>query len=65
MQCEDVVQIFSLRVNGRECDWRWEGSLLKIVAREKRGENMLEITLVSPAGKKMEISQEDGEKSCS
>lgn len=56
VQCRGAVQVFSFRVNKKECAWRWEGDMLRAVTEAAEGENRLELLLVSPCGEKILLS---------
>lgn len=57
VQCRGAVQIFSFRVNEKECDWRWKEDMLLALTEPKQGENKLELLLVSPCGEKITLSR--------
>lgn len=57
VQCRETVQILSFRVNEKECDWRWKKDVLLALTEPRKGENKLELVLVSPCGEKMTLSR--------
>jgi hypothetical protein len=57
VQCRGAVQIFSFRVNEKECSWKWNEDMLSAITEPRKGKNKLELLLVSPCGEKMTLSR--------
>lgn len=50
VESEEAVQILSIRLNGKECSWHWEGDILAVEADRRAEGNRLELLAVTEDG---------------